>query len=41
MLAFKENFYQNQFINEYTKKKKSEISESQSFFYWDIEELTF
>ena len=25
------NFYQNQFINEYAKKKKAKISESQSF----------
>ena len=36
------NFHQNRFINEYARKKKAKISESQSHevFYWDIEELT-
>ena len=30
MLAIKEIFYQDRFINEYARKKKAKISESQS-----------
>ena len=37
------NFYQNQFVNEYARKKKAKISESRNHgvIYWDIGELTF
>ena len=31
MLEFMEIFHQNQFINQYARKKKSNISESKSF----------